>query len=163
MCFLTRYNKKLSTFKSQFAIIGLISNFIYLIYPAGVGWYVIHPLSYRVIQTLLFHGLMSMYGIITLIYDDVKFEWKKSYKELIIIIILTIWALVGNYLYNGIGGNYNYKFNWFFVIRDPFNTLPSEISKLIMPPFMIIFMYCLVMLVYFIYYNVRKNITKKEF
>ncbi len=161
LCFLSRHTKLLGKYKIQFAILGLISNVIYVIYPAGVGWYMIHPLSYRVIQTLLFHGVMSAYGIFTLCYDDVNLKWKESYKELFIITIITLWALIGNTLYNGTKGDYSHFFNWFFVVQDPFYILPKDIAKYIMPPFMIIFVYILVLLVYLINNNIKKIVKNK--
>ena len=38
LCFLSRHNKFLEKYKLQFALLGLIGNIIYVIYPAGVGW-----------------------------------------------------------------------------------------------------------------------------
>ena len=159
MCFLTRHTKRFSKFAHQFAVLGLIGNLIYVIYPAGVGWYMIHPLSYRVIQTLLFHAVMTSYGVVTLCFDEVSLEYKKSYKELIIIVIMTLWAILGNFIYNGKIEGYNHFFNWFFVIQDPFYILPSEISKFIMPIVMIIVIYFAVMIVYLVF-NVIKKIKK---
>ena len=42
---------------------------------------------------------MTLYGILTLTYDDEKLNWKNCYKELIIIVLLTIWAILGNSIY----------------------------------------------------------------
>ena len=156
LCFLSRHNKFLSKYKTQFAILGLISNIIYVIYPAGVGWYQIHPLCYRVVQTLLFHGAMSAYGIFVLVYDDVDLKWKNCYKELVIITIITLWALLGNTLYNGTLGDYDHFFNWFFVIQDPFYILPRDIAKYIMPFVMIIVIFIANIIVYAIYFGGKK-------
>lgn len=157
LCFFSRHNAFFNKFKYEFAVLGLIGNFIYLIYPAGVGWYKIHPLSYRVIQTLLYHGVMTSYGLFTLTLEKPKLEFKKSYCIIIIISLLSAWALLGNTLYNGTYKEYNHFFNWFFVVRDPFYILPLEISKYIMPFFMILFTYSLSLLVYFIYNKLRRN------
>ena len=80
LCFLSRHNNYLSKFKLTFALIGLIGNIIYVIYPAGVGWYQVAPYSYRVIQTLLYHGLMTLYGVLTITYDDEKIKWSNCYR-----------------------------------------------------------------------------------
>ena len=111
----------------------MIGNIIYVIYPAGVGWYQIAPGSYRVIQTLLFHGLMTLYGVLTLAYDDKKLEWKSCWKELVLIILMTVWALLGNAVYNTDTRTYN----WFFVVQDPFYILPKNIASIVMPFVMI--------------------------
>ena len=131
LCFLSRHNKFMSKYKLQFALLGLIGNIIYVIYPAGVGWYQIAPYSYRVIQTLLYHGLMTLYGILTICYDDEKLSWKACYKELTMIVLLTLWALLGNTIYN----NELRIYNWFFVIQDPFGLFPENIAPYIMPFF----------------------------
>lgn len=157
LCFLSRHNSFFNKFKYEFAILGLIGNLIYLFYPAGVGWYQIHPLSYRVVQTLLYHFVMSSYGLFTLMYEKPKLEIKKSIRMLIIVIILVVWALLGNTLYNGTYKEYDHFFNWLFVVRDPFYILPIEIAKFIMPIFMIIFLYSLSILVYFIYNKLRRE------
>ena len=157
LSFLSRHNKFLYKYRISFAILGLIGNLIYLIYPAGVGWYQIHPLSYRVIQTLLYHFVMSSYGLFTLMYERPKLEIKKSIRMLIIVVILVMWALGGNTLYNGTYKEYDHFFNWLFVVRDPFYILPIEIARFIMPIFMIVFLYSLSILVYFIYNKLRRN------
>jgi len=133
MCFLSRHVELLKNLRLQFAVLGLISNLVYLLYPAGIGWYEIHPLSYRAVQTLLFHGLMTGYGVSVLVLDDLKHEWRDLWKDLLVLVAMTLWALLGNNLYNGIGGDYSYPFNWFFVIQDPFYILPPETAKMIMP------------------------------
>ena len=126
MCFLSRYNKFFGKYKTQFAVLGLVSNLIYVIYPAGIGWYAIHPLSYRVVQTLLYHGIMTAYGIFTLTYEKAEFKPK---KDLAVIITMVLWALMGNTLYNSDARFYN----WSFVVRDPFYILPENIALFVMP------------------------------
>lgn len=151
MCFLSRHNKFLGRFKQQFALLGLVSNLIYVIYPAGVGWYMIHPLSYRVIQTLLFHGLMTAYGIFVLVFDDVRLEWKRCYRSLALICVMALWAMLGNAVYNGVYGENARLFNWFFVVRDPFYALPENIAPYIMPFVAVAAMFAGVMIIYLIY------------
>lgn len=157
LCFLSRHNSFLGRFKASFALLGLVSNLIYVIYPAGVGWYQIHPLSYRVVQTLLFHGLMSAYGLFVLVFDDVQLEWRHCRRELVILAFMTVWAMLGNTLYNGTYGDYDHFFNWFFVVRDPFYLLPAKIAPYIMPVVIILVMFTAVLLVYLIYFAVRKR------
>ncbi len=155
ICFLSRHNKFLWRFKQQFALLGLVSNLIYVIYPAGVGWYMIHPLSYRVIQTLLFHGLMTAYGIFVLVFDDVHLEWRRCYRDLALICVMALWAMLGNAVYNGVCGEKERLFNWFFVVRDPFYALPENIAPYIMPFVAVTAMFAGVMLVYLVYFAVK--------
>ena len=152
LCFFSRHNNFLKKYKLQFAIIGLIGNIIYVIYPAGVGWYQVAPYSYRVIQTLLFHGLMTLYGVLTLAYDCDKLEWKNCFKELIVIVLITLWALLGNAIYNSDERVYN----WFFVVQDPFYILPKSLAVYIMPFIMVVVIFIANILVYLSYFGMKK-------
>lgn len=155
LCFLSRHNKFFNKYKLQFAVIGLIGNIIYVIYPAGIGWYQITPYSYRVIQTLLYHGLMTLYGVLTLAYDDEELKWKNCYKELIVIVLLVLWAMFGNMVYN----SDLIIYNWFFVVQDPFYILPKDIACFIMPFVITITIFIGNILVYLSYFGIKK-ITK---
>lgn len=154
MCFLSRHNDFFGRFKLQFAMLGFVSNLVYLIYPAGLMWYQVHPLSYRVIQTLLFHGVMTGYGLIVLLFEGIKREWK---KDLLVISAMTAWAILGNTLYNGQAWGKTQFFNWFFVVRDPFYILPENIAPFIMPFLNIVLFFVVESLVYII---LQKSIEK---
>lgn len=160
MCFLSRRSGFLSRFKKEFALLGLISNLVYVIYPAGIMWYQIHPLSYRAVQTLLFHGLMTAYGVFVLAFDEVRLEWKTCYRDLAVIAGMAIWALLGNTLYNGTHGEYSHSFNWFFVIQDPFYLLPANIAPYIMPFVVIAAFFAVEILVYAIWNCLSKRMVK---
>lgn len=133
LCFLSYHNSFLEKFRLSFVLLGFISNLVYLIYPAGVMWHAVHPISYRVIQTLIFHSIMTVYGSLTLIWEYDKFDIKKCYRDLGVIVFMTVWALVGNYAYNGSSEGYSHFFNWFFVVRDPFYAIPEAIAPFVMP------------------------------
>ena len=162
LSFASRHFKSLSKYKLQFALIGLISNLIYVIYPDGVAAHAIHPLSYRAVQTLTFHGVMVIYGILTLVLDNVKIEWKKCYRELIVLIILACWALLGNTLYTGTVGEYSHDFNWFFVKRDPFGMFDPSISRYIMPFITVSAFFGANLVIYAIYFGIKKAFQKKS-
>ena len=154
MCFLCRYHTFLKRFKLQFTMLGFVSNLVYLIYPAGLMWYQVHPLSYRVIQTLLFHGAMVGYGLLVLLFEENKREWKKDFT---VIIAMTAWALIGNTLYNGQAWGKTQFFNWFFVVRDPFYILPQSIAPIIMPFLNIAVFMVVEAIVYFVCCDRKKN------
>lgn len=133
LCFLSRHNRFFEKYKCAFAHLGLISNLVYFLYPAGVGWQQVHPLSYRVIQTLLFHALMMVHGFLVLCFEDRSIRVKDLKRDLLVLIAMALWALLGNHLYNGFAGDFNYHMNWFFVCKDPFNLIDPAISVFIMP------------------------------
>ena len=113
----------------QFALFGLISNLVYLIYPAGIMWYRLSFFSYRVIQTLLFHALMTCSCLCTLLFDEIDINSNLWKKELLVICFMSVWACLGSTLYAG----YPQTLNWFFVKQDPFYLIPASIAPFIMP------------------------------
>lgn len=149
-CFLSEHTAFFGRYRIHFALLGFISNLVYLFYPAGVMWHQVHPLSYRVMQTLIFHGCMTVYGLLVLVYESQKLEWKRCYRDLAVISGMTLWAMLGNFLYNGKSGEYSHFFNWFFVIRDPFYILPESISPFVMPFVNIAVFFAVEMLVYLV-------------
>lgn len=161
LCFASRHNQWLGKFRRQFALLGLVSNLIYVVYPAGVGWYQIHPLSYRVAQTLLFHGVMTAYGVFVLAFEADDLRWQDSLREVPVIVAMTAWALLGNIFYNGSVGAYSHFFNWFFVVRDPFYLLPADVAPYVMPFVMILVIFAADLLVYAAYYGLRKFYARK--
>jgi len=156
VCFLCRHVKALEKYTLTFAMLGLISNLIYVIYPAGLGWHMVHHFSYRVIQTVLFHGIMTAYGILVLIFENDTTPKKALPKDLFAIVLMTLWALLGNTLYNGTYGEYSHFFNWFFVVRDPFYILPEGISPYVMPFVMIAVIFIADILIYGVYFGTKK-------
>ncbi|MBQ8392881.1 MAG: YwaF family protein [Clostridia bacterium] len=159
MSFLSYHITFLEKYRTSFVLLGFISNFVYLIYPAGVMWHGVHPLSYRVIQTLIFHSVMTIYGFLALTFNGNKLSVKKSYRHLIVVACMTLWAMLGNYIYNGDSEGYSHFFNWFFVVRDPFYLLPESISPFVMPIINILVFYLVELLMCFTFsklYNLLK-------
>jgi len=133
MLFLSYRVSCLEKFRTSFALLGFISNLVYTIYPAGVMWHAVHPLSYRVIQTLLFHSIMCVCSLLTFVYERKHLELKAFLRDVAVLACMTLWALLGNYSYNHVAEDRTYFFNWFFVVRDPFNAFPESVAPFIMP------------------------------
>lgn len=161
MSFVSRHSRFFGKFKRAFAVLGLISNLVYTIYPGGVGQYQVHPLSYRVVQTLLFHGIMSAYGIFVLVFDNKELRPKDLLKDLLVVVSMTLWAILGNNLYNGIGGEFSYRFNWFFVVQDPFYIIPLNVGVFVMPVLNTVLFFVLHVLVFLICYKTEKIRQKR--
>ena len=165
MCFLSRNCKSLKKFSLNFALLGLLSNLTYLCYPAGVAWYEIHPLSYRAVQTLLFHSAMVVYCFLTIVIDKEKLTFKHWYRDLVLLCSLNVWALIGNTLYSGSLESIDYSedLNWFFVKRDPLDAIPTDISPYIAPWLNIIVFLAAEMLIRLIFSVIQKKAAEKEF
>lgn len=157
MCFLSYYVPFLKKYRMSFAMLGFVSNVVYLIYPAGVMWHAVHPLSYRVIQTLIFHSIMTIYGFLMLIYEDEKIDIKRCFRDLMVIVCMTVWALIGNYTYNGTSEGYSHFFNWFFVVRDPFGMFPETVAPFIMPFLNIALFFAVEMVLHLIIHRRNSN------
>ena len=158
LCFLSRHNDFLGKYKKSFAIIGFISNLAYTVYPAGVMWYLVHPLSYRAVQTLIFHGVMTAYGLFTIAFDkDIVFDWKKLFKQdFVVLALMIVWALIGCYSYTGNYGGYEQWFNWFFVRTDPFQILPPIVA-----PFATLTAFLLAdVVIHLVYFAIKKHTNK---
>lgn len=156
MCFLSHHIRAFRKWRVHVALLGFISNLIYLFYPAGVMWYQVHPLSYRVVQTLLFHGVMTLYGLFALAFEEQKLEWKHCGRDLAVLVSMTLWALIGNTVYNGQVGSYSHQFNWFFVVRDPFYLLPETAAPFIMPFLNVAAFFAVELLVYAVCRGIRR-------
>lgn len=161
-CFLSRRWEPLKPWESHLALLGFVSNLVYLIYPAGIMWQLVHPGSYRVIQTLSFHAIMAGYGFLTVCFGEQTVSSKNWRKNLTVITAMTAWAVLGNALYNGRAGGYDHFFNWFFVVRDPFYILPEAIAPFVMPVVNIIVFFGVEMLIISLFDRIKIHRIRKS-
>ena len=152
MCLFSRHMGFLKKYIPQFALLSLVSNFVYLVYPAGLMWHQSHPVSYRVIQTLLFHSSMTLYGLLTLTYEPASLNRVQVRRNFVTIVGMTLWAMLGNALYAD-----RYTFNWFFVVRDPFYWFPEALGPYIMPVLNITVFFVVELLVCAIFHGIRSR------
>ena len=153
-CFVSRKHHRLQKYGSHFALLGFLSNLVYLIYPAGVMWHQVHPLSYRVIQTLLFHSCMTVYGFLTLALGEQGPQPKFWRRDLAVITGMTLWAVLGNALYTEKTPGYN----WFFTLQDPFYLLPPQIAPFVMPILNIVLFFAAELLLYALFGALRRKL-----
>lgn len=163
LLFVACNSKFLRKFRLTFAMIGIFSDLMYVAYPSGViGG---NPLSYRVNQTLLFHSMMIVAGIIILAFDKEGPRIRNCYRDAITLTCMSIWALIGNSLYStssaceccGYGGN----FNWFFVKADPLGIFSEPTSHYVMPWLNVIVFFILNLIIYGIFALIRRSKKKK--
>ena len=132
-CFVCRHVPRLKNWRMPVTLLGFLSNLVYLIYPAGVMWHAVHPLCYRVVQTLIFHSAMMAYGALGILFYEEGLSFRKWYRYLLVLAAMTLWAVFGNLLYTGAAGSYSNDFNWFFVTGDPFGMMDRKIAPFVMP------------------------------
>ncbi len=157
MCFLSRHVPRLKSYTLSLARLGFVSNLVYLIYPAGVMWHQVHPLCYRVVQTLLFHSLMTAYGYITLAYEGESLSRQSLRRDLVTVVGMTLWAVLGNILYTGAAGTYDHAFNWFFVTADPFGILDRKLAPFLMPFLNVLAFMAVELSLYGVFHCLRKK------
>lgn len=174
MCVLARNTKFFSKFKTAFTLMGLVGALMYMTYPAGVSS--ADGYSYRIVQTVLYHGLMIAQGVFAIAFNDLDLSWKSAKYDLIAILGLTVWAFLGNTLYSGtvketctcvegctnIITVYDHDFNWFFVKHDALYVIPDDIDIYIAPFMMIGAIFGMCALIRFISIKLLKVFYKEE-
>lgn len=173
MCVLSRYTKFFAKFKTSFTILGLVGAMMYIVYPAGVpeadGY------SYRIVQTVIYHGLMIAQGVFSIAFKDLDLRWNTLKYDLISIVSLALWAYLGNTFYSGVVTKpcdcvegctevitiYNYDLNWFFVKHDALYIIPDDIDIYIAPFAMVIVIFGMCALIRFLSIIVLSLFDKK--
>ena len=174
MSLLARKTKFFSKFKTAFSLMGMIGALMYLTYPAGVpsadGY------SYRIVQTVLYHGLMIAQGIFAIAFEDVDLSWKTLKFDIIAIVLLVVWAYIGNTLYSGVVTEqcecvegcihtittYDHDFNWFFVKHDALYVISDDIDMYFAPFIMIGSIFSMCVISRLIGFAVLKSVKKNK-
>ena len=146
--------KKIKWLETPVAVLCVVAPLMYMTYPGSAlsG----SAFSYRVVQTMLYHGAVLAYGVWAISTKQVEMKIKNVWKELVVIVVIALWATLGNTLY--VFGDRSY--NWFFMNGSPFG-FPAQIQ-----PFITIFaVYLMCLIIYGIYYAVvaiSRQIKKRK-
>lgn len=150
VCVFAQFSKK-EWFKEVSVVLAMAGSLMYLTYP-GSALGNISPFCYKVIQTMIYHGCLLGWGVLSLTTGQVKLHYKKMWIPLVGIVCICIWAGIGNICYNG--GSHHY--DWFFITGSTFPFVP----KFLMPFAVITAVYGVVVCFYLIYFLVTKNKKK---
>ena len=123
----SRYNHRIMKYRPHILTVSLVASIIYIVYPAS-AFGDASPLSYRVIQTMTYHGLLVVYGVSALFTGNVKLEMKSFHKCLYVILFVIAIALVANYAYSD---DLNHPYDWAFINGINFNIF-SEANRRLM-------------------------------
>lgn len=120
--------------------------FMYLVYP-GSALGDNTPWCYKVVQTMLYHGLLLAWGILSLTTGQVKLHIKKIWLPLVGMLCVALWATIGNVCYNTnyAGGSGHY--DWFFLTGSTFGMSPYLMPFLTLAAF-----YSVTAIIYGIYW-----------
>ena len=150
MCVLARRTKTFAKFKTAFTLIGLAGGLAYMVYPVGVP--IADGYSYRIIQTVIYHGLMIAQGVFAIAFKDIDLRWKSYKYDVMAIFFVLLWAMLGNTLYSGTVKEvcgcyigcvkmvpvYTNEFNWFFTKHDVLYIINDSIDIYIAPIIMFV-------------------------
>ena len=146
------FNKRFTKFIEPTTALAIVGPMMYLCYPANIGSG--EPWCYQAVQTMFYHGVLCAWGIMNLTTGKVKFDIKNIWKVAVMLVIITLWAKLGNILM---------EHNWFFLEEDAFyiglvaNGIIPKWSLMIFTPAGV---FLIVLLVYGIYYEVNALIKK---
>ena len=144
-----RKAKNSSSFREVVGCLAIVSSLMYITYP-GSALGEIGTFSYKVVQTFLYHGLLLAWGVLSLTTGAIMLKFKNIWKQFIGILIIMLWATLGNYAY----GDYN----WFFLKESIFPFIPDSL----MPLAVLFAVFGMCAIVYSIDLGVRKLIEKRQ-
>ena len=99
----------------------------------------------------MYHGFLFCWGVLNLAYGEVVYNIRKIWKELVGILLILVWADLGNEIYDK-------GYNWFFIEESIFPFLSDEI----MPLMVVLSVFGVSLVIYGIYYAVRAAVKKSS-
>lgn len=136
-----QFNPRFKPIKTPIVVLSLVSSLMWMCYPgSALGGE--PPFSYVVFQTFMFHSLLFGWAFLSLAFGEVRLNIRTIWQELCGIIIILLWATLGNTLYD--------DQNWFFLAHSIFSFISDEL----MPFAVIVAVFSMCLLIYGIYYAV---------
>ncbi len=124
------------------AMLSLASTMMWMVYPgSALGGQ--PPFCYLIFQTFMYHGVLFIWGCLTIALGETKISIKKCWQDLIGILIIFVWAWLGNHIYPD-------NWNWFFIEESIFPFLPDAV----MPVAVIFGVFSVCLCIYGIYYAI---------
>lgn len=149
----SRFNPRIKRFRPAILSVSMTATTIYLVYPAS-AFGDAGALSYQVIQTLAYHGLLLLYCVTALFTGNVKLEMKKYIHSIFVILFVIAIAYVANYAYSD---DLNNPYDWAFINGINFNIFSEENRRL-----MIFAVFGAFSLSSFIFYGIAHLVEKNK-
>lgn len=144
-----QFNPKFRAIKTPVVTLSVASSLMWMCYPgSALGGQ--PPFCYLIFQTFMYHGFLFCWGFLNLATGAVQLEFRKIWKELCGILCILVWAAFGNAVYDG-------EQNWFFIETSIFPFLSDEI----MPLMVVLSVFAVCLVVYAIYYGLRRLLKRK--
>ena len=136
-----QFNKRFAKIKTPIVTLSIASSLMWMCYPgSALGGQ--PPFCYIIFQTFMFHGFLFTWGVLNLSLGEVKLNIKKIWMELCGILIILVWSMFGNAIYN--------DQNWFFTKHSIFEFIPDDI----MPPVVVFCVFGTCIVIYGAYYAI---------
>ncbi len=149
MAAFVQFNRRFTPIKEAVVTLALASSLMWMCYP-GTALGGQPPFSYIIFQTFMYHGLLFCWGFLNLTFGAVTLQWRGFWKPCAGVLILLVWSILGNALYD--------DQNWFFTKYSIFPFLTDEI----MPP-VVIFCVCGVcFVIYCAYFGILALLQKSK-
>lgn len=143
-----QFNPRLTPVKSAAVTLSIASSLMWMCYPgSALGGQ--PPFCYLTFQTFMFHGFLFAWGVLNLAYGVVELHWKDFWKVFMSVLIIFLWASLGNATYDH---------NWFFLKESIFAFLPDKV----MPPVVIFCVTGTSFVIYCAYFGIRAIGKKKS-
>lgn len=134
-----QFNKKFEKIKHVIVTLAIAGSIMWMCYPgSALGGQ--PPFSYIIFQTFMYHGILFTWGVLNLALGEVKLDFSKIWHNLCGIMAITVWAAIGNTLYD--------DQNWFFLASSIFDFIPDAA----MPPVVIACVFGVCIVIYSVYY-----------
>lgn len=144
-----QFNKKFKPIKEPIVVLSLVSSLMWMVYPgSALGGE--PPFSYIIMQTFMFHSFLFGWAFLNLALGEVTLTIKNVWQELFGILLISVWATLGNVLYE--------DQNWFFLADSIFSFIPDAA----MPVAVITTVFAMCLLIYGIYYGAHTVIENKR-
>ena len=114
-----QFNKKFEPIKEAICCLTLVASLMYMTYPGSAIGDIL-PWCYRVVQTFLYHGAMFAWALLSLATGSISLNFRTIWKALVGIVLIIIWASIGNNVYS----YEEHHYDWFFVTGSTFPFIP---------------------------------------
>ena len=152
-----QFSKK-DWFKETSVTLAMAGALMYMTYPA-TAFGGAAPWSFKVIETMVYHSALLSWGILSLTTGQVKLHYKNMWMPLVGLVIIAVWATIGNVCYNVsyLGDGEHSHYDWMFLTSSSFPFVPPYI----MPFAVIVCVYGVIACFYIINYICQ--IVNKKF
>ena len=109
------FNPKFKKVKGVVVMLAIASSMMWMVYPgSALGGE--PPFSYLIFQTFIYHGYLFAWGFLSATLGEEKLHIKNCWKDLLGILVVLVWAWIGNMIYDQ---------DWFFIMGKTFPILPA--------------------------------------